>query len=177
MSSNGASGKSEAILSASLLARKGSATPFESAGAPDTAPESPAPSESSPSAPAANTLARPRILIVEDDLLNMTLMTDLFEGYGYQTLQAQNGLDAITTARAAQPDLIIMDIQLPKLSGLDAIRQLKSDPELTEIPVIAVSAMVRSAVDEMIRGGGFDGFVAKPFSVDGMLETVSRFLH
>ena len=78
---------------------------------------------------------RPRILIVEDDFLNMKLMTDLFEEHGYGTLQADNGHEAIIMARAEGPDLIVMDIQLPRLSGLDAIRQLKSDGDLMDIPV------------------------------------------
>ncbi len=120
---------------------------------------------------------RPRILIVEDDFLNMKLMTELFEEHGYGTLQAENGHEAIIMARAKLPDLIVMDIQLPRLSGLDAIRQLKSDGDLMDIPVIAVSAMARSAADGMIRGAGFDEFLAKPFTVGSMLLTVSRFLH
>ena len=80
-------------------------------------------------------------------------------------------------ARAEWPDLIVMDIQLPKLSGLDAVRQLKSDGDLMDIPVIAVSAMARSEAEGMIRGAGFDEFLSKPFDVGSMLLTVSRFLH
>ena len=80
-------------------------------------------------------------------------------------------------ARTEGPDLIVMDIQLPKLSGLDAIRQLKCDGDLRDIPVIAVSAMGQSLPAEVVRGAGFDDFLTKPFTLDGMLLTVSRLLH
>ena len=183
------SDKPVAPLSGSLLARKGSASASGFANAPNAVPPVPAPAPLRPAgrrepetgtssiAAPQDARVRRRILIVEDDFLNMQLMTDLLEAHGYGTLQAENGYDAITMARAEWPDLIVMDIQLPGLSGLDAIRQLKSDAELMDIPVIAVSAMVRSAADGMIRGAGFDEFIAKPFSVGSMLLTVSRFLH
>jgi len=166
------SDKPDAPLSGSLLARKGTANASGFADAPNAAPPVPVPT------PVRHEgRARPRILIVEDDFLNMTLMADLFEEYGYGTLRAENGHDALTMARANGPDLIIMDIQLPKLSGLDVVRQLKSDGDLMDVPVIGVSAMARSAADELIRGAGFDEFLAKPFTVESMLLTVSRFLH
>ena len=183
------SGKPDAALSESLLARKGTANASGFVNAPDAVP--PLPAHASlrhagshgsatgnrhTSAP-HDARARPRILIVEDDFLNMKLMIDLFEEHGYGTLQADNGQEAIIIARAKWPDLIVMDIQLPRLSGLDVIKQLKSDGDLMDIPVIAVSAMARSAADGMIRGAGFDEFLAKPFTVRSMLLTVSRFLH
>jgi two-component system cell cycle response regulator DivK len=183
------SGQPVAPLSGSLLARKGSANASGFATAPDAVPPVPAPASlgpagrrepetgNSPIPVPQDTRVRHKILIVEDDFLNMKLMTELFEGHGYGTLQADNGHAAITMARAKLPDLIVMDIQLPELSGLDAIRQLKSDGDLMDIPVIAVSAMARSAADGMIRGAGFDEFLAKPFTVRAMLLTVSRFLH
>lgn len=104
-------------------------------------------------------------------------MADLFEEYGYEALQAENGHEAIAMARAKGPDLIVMDIQLPRLSGLDAVRQLKSDAGLMDIPVIGMSAMAQSEADGKIRGAGFDDFLPKPFTVGSMLLTVSRFLH
>lgn len=162
--------KEVAPLSRSLLARKGTANASGFATTPDAVP--PAPASLSPDG-----RARPRILIVEDDLLNRMLMADLFEEYGYEVLQAENGHEAITMARAKGPDLIVMDIQLPRLSGLDAVRQLKSDGELMDIPVIGMSAMARSEADGMIRGAGFDEFLPKPFTLQSMLLTVSRFLH
>lgn len=183
------SGKPDAPLSGSLLARKGSANAAGFANAPDAVPLPPAPASlrpagrrepeigNGPTSVPREARVRPRILIVEDDFLNMKLMTELFEEHGYGTLQAENGHEAIIMARAKWPDLIVMDIQLPRLSGLDAIRQLKSDGDLMDIPVIAVSAMARSASEGMIRGAGFDEFLAKPFTVRTMLLTVSRFLH
>lgn len=161
-------GKPVAPLSASLLARKGSADASGFANAPDAVSPAPAPQD----AP-----AHPRILIVEDDLLNMELMTVVLEEQGYGTLQAANGEEAINMARAKWPDLIVMDINLPGLSGLDVIRQLKSDADLMDIPVIAVSAQARAEAEAMIRDAGFDEFLPKPFSVQSILHTVAGYLH
>ncbi len=172
MNTDRLNGKPVASLSGSLLARKGTANASGFANAPDAVPPAPV-----PATPRHDVRTRPRILIVEDDHLNRMLMTELFEGHGYGTLQAENGEEAIIMARSKSPDLIVMDIQLPKLSGLDAIRQLKSDSDLTDIPVIAVSAMLRTEAEGMIRSAGFDEFLAKPFTVQSMLLMVSRFLH
>jgi len=169
LNGDGLSGKPFAPLSASLLARKGAATAAGFAGAPGVAPP--------PAAPRAAPPARRKILVVEDDLLNRTLMTDLFEAHGYDTLQAEDGEAALDVARASGPDLIVLDIQLPKLSGVDVVERLKSDSDLMNIPVIAVSAMLRSHAETMIGNAGFDGFLAKPFSVQSMLLAVSRLLH
>ncbi len=183
------SGKPDAALSESLLARKGTANASGFINAPDAVP--PLPAHASlrhagshgsatgnrhTSAP-HDARARPRILIVEDDFLNMKLMIDLFEEHGYGTFQAVNGQEAINLAQAKRPDLIVMDIQLPGLSGLEVIRQLKSDVDLMDIPLIAVSAMARAEEEVMIRSAGFDEFLSKPFTVRSMLLTVSRFLH
>ncbi len=166
MSDDSVSDKPFAALSGALLARKGSAAGF--APAPDAAPPAPA--------PGPDRRTRSTILVAEDDLLNRILMIELFEAHGYATLQAEDGEEALRAARAEAPDLIVMDIQLPVLSGLDAVRQLKSDGALKTIPVIGVSAMGQPLVDETIRGAGFDDFLAKPFTLDGMLGSVSRFL-
>ena len=183
------SDKPVAPLSGSLLARKGSANASGFAVPPVAVPPAPAlttvvPADHGAAQPCNSAIAPSRdgpahanILIVEDDFLNRQLMTDLLEAHGYATLQTDNGYDAILMARAEEPDLIVMDIQLPKLSGLDAIRQLKSDGDLRDIPVIAVSAMGRSAAEGMIAGAGFDEFLAKPFTISSVLHTVSRFLH
>lgn len=80
------------------------------------------------------------VLIVEDNELNMKLFNDLLEAHGYQTVQTRNGLEALDLARAHRPDLILMDIQLPEVSGLDVTRWLKEDDELKTIPVVAVTA-------------------------------------
>ena len=103
-------------------------------------------------------------------------MTDLLQAHGYDALQAENGHEAIVMAGATRPDLIVMDIQLPRLSGLAAVKRLKSDGALRDIPVIAVSAMTRSDAAGTFRSAGFDEFLAKPFTLESMLLTVSRFL-
>jgi two-component system cell cycle response regulator DivK len=178
-----------ASLSGSLLARKGTAAASGFARAPHAATPLPADFDRPRAGNYESEIAhrhiptdlekrkQPGILIVEDDPLNMKMMTDLFEGHGYRALRAVNGQEAITIARARQPDLIVMDIELPGLSGLDVIRRLKADGELKNIPVIAVTALTRIEDQMMIRGMGFDEVLSKPFSVRSMLVTVASFLH
>ena len=116
------------------------------------------------------------ILIVEDNELNMKLFNDLLEAHGYSTLQTRDGRDVVDLAREHKPDLIIMDIQLPEISGLEVTRILKDDDELKNIPVIAVTAFAMKGDEEKIREGGCEGYIAKPISVPNFLETVGRFL-
>lgn len=116
------------------------------------------------------------ILIVEDNELNMKLFNDLLEAHGYTTLQTRDGRDVVDLARQHKPDLIIMDIQLPEISGLEVTRILKDDDELRGIPVIAVTAFAMKGDEEKIREGGCEGYIAKPISVPNFLETVGRFL-
>ena len=116
------------------------------------------------------------VLIVEDNELNMKLFNDLLEAQGYRTLQTRNGMEAITLARRHHPDLILMDIQLPEISGLEVTKWIKEDDELRRIPVIAVTAFAMKGDDEKIRGGGCEAYMAKPISVARFLETVGRFL-
>lgn len=174
------SDKTAAALSGSLLARKGAADASGFVNVPGIKGddgESHEPEIGGRHIPSPrDARAHPRILIVEDDLLNMALMTELFEEHGYATLQAVNGQEAITMARAKRPDLIVMDIMLTGLSGLEVIARLKGDADLMDIPVIAVSALGRTE-EVMIRSAGFDEFLSKPFSVASILLTVSRFLH
>ncbi len=117
-----------------------------------------------------------KILIVEDNDLNMKLFNDLLQAHGYTTLQTKDGREALRIAAEAQPDLILMDIQLPEVSGLEITRMLKADPALKAIPVIAVTAFAMKGDEEKIREGGCEGYIAKPISVAGFLQTVSRFL-
>ncbi len=117
-----------------------------------------------------------KVMIVEDNELNMKLFRDLLVAHGYDTVQTRNGLDAMDLARAEQPDLILMDIQLPEISGLDVTRQLKADPDLFKIPIIAVTAFAMKGDEEKIREGGCEDYIAKPISVAKFLETVQRFL-
>ena len=116
------------------------------------------------------------VLIVEDNELNMKLFNDLLEASGYRTLQTRNGFDAIELARKHRPDLILMDIQLPEVSGLDVTRWIKEDDELKAIPIIAVTAFAMKGDEERIREGGCEAYISKPISVSHFLDTVRRFL-
>ena len=117
-----------------------------------------------------------RVMIVEDNELNMKLFNDLLEAQNYETIQTSNGLEALDLARAHRPDLILMDIQLPEISGLEITKMLKADDELKHIPVIAVTAFAMKGDEEKIREGGCEGYIAKPISVPNFLETLSKFL-
>ena len=116
------------------------------------------------------------VLIVEDNDLNMKLFNDLLEAHGYETLQTRDGVEALRLAREHRPDLILMDIQLPEISGLEVTKWLKEDDDLRSIPVIAVTAFAMKGDEEKIRGGGCEAYIAKPISVAGFLRTVERFL-
>ncbi|MER0239181.1 response regulator [Fulvimarina sp. MAC8] len=116
------------------------------------------------------------VMIVEDNELNMKLFRDLIEAYGYETIQTRSGLNAVDLAREHRPDLILMDIQLPEISGLDVTQQLKADPELQRIPVIAVTAFAMKGDEERIREGGCEAYISKPISVPKFIETIRSFL-
>ena len=115
------------------------------------------------------------ILIVEDNELNMKLFHDLLEAHGYKTLQTRDGLSALDIAREHMPDLILMDIQLPEVSGLEVTKWLKEDETLRAIPVIAVTAFAMKGDEEKIREGGCEAYISKPISVNSFLETVDKF--
>ncbi|MFM8754008.1 MAG: response regulator [Phenylobacterium sp.] len=117
-----------------------------------------------------------KVLIVEDNELNMKLFHDLLDAQGYQTLQTREGLEALTIAREERPDLILMDIQLPEISGLEVTKWLKEDEELCSIPVVAVTAFAMKGDEERIRQGGCEAYIPKPISVSGFLETIRRLL-
>ena len=117
-----------------------------------------------------------KVLIVEDNELNMKLFHDLLDAQGYATLETREGLQALTLARQHRPDLILMDIQLPEISGLEVTKWLKEDDDLRAIPVIAVTAFAMKGDEEKIRGGGCEAYIAKPISVVSFLRTVERFL-
>src|SRR5271167_1645992 len=117
-----------------------------------------------------------KVLIVEDNDLNMKLFNDLLEAHGYNTLQTRDGIEALKLARQHRPDLILMDIQLPEISGLEVTKWLKEDDDLRAIPVIAVTAFAMKGDEEKIRSGGCEAYIAKPISVTSFLRTVERFL-
>lgn len=115
------------------------------------------------------------ILIVEDNELNMKLFNDLLQAHGFDTLQTASGREALKLAKEHIPDLILMDIQLPEISGLEVTKMLKADDALKHIPVIAVTAFAMKGDEEKIREGGCNGYIAKPISVGVFLETIVKF--
>lgn len=116
------------------------------------------------------------VLVVEDNELNMKLFHDLLEASGYNIVQTRNGLEAIDLAREHHPDLILMDIQLPEVSGLVVTKWLKEDDELAPIPVIAVTAFAMKGDEERILQGGCEGYISKPISVPHFLETIQSYI-
>ena len=116
------------------------------------------------------------VLIVEDNELNMKLFRDLLEAHGYQTSGTSNGFEALDLVRKLRPDLVLMDIQLPQVSGLEVTKWIKDDPELRTIPVVAVTAFAMKGDEERMRDGGCEAYIAKPISVASFLRTVERFL-
>jgi len=119
---------------------------------------------------------RKKVLIVEDNDLNMKLFNDLLVAHGYGTLQTRDGIEALALARQHHPDLILMDIQLPEISGLQVTQWIKKDDDLRMIPVIAVTAFAMKGDEEKIRDGGCEAYIAKPISVASFLRTVEQFL-
>jgi two-component system cell cycle response regulator DivK len=119
---------------------------------------------------------RKTILVVEDNELNMKLFHDLLETRGYNVVQTRNGMEALKLARQHNPDLIIMDIQLPEISGLEVTKWIKEEDALKAIPIIAVTAFAMKGDEEKIRESGCEAYIAKPMSVINFLNTVERFL-
>ncbi|MCH9020628.1 MAG: response regulator [Proteobacteria bacterium] len=116
------------------------------------------------------------VLIVEDNVLNLKLFNDLLEAHGYATLQTNSGREALALAKKHSPDLIIMDIQLPEVSGLEVTRWIKDDAGTKHIPVIAVTAFAMKGDEEKFRNGGCEGYLAKPISVSHFIETVEQYV-
>ena len=127
-------------------------------------------------APGANGAAK-TVMVVEDNDLNMKLFHDLLEAHGYNILQTKDGMEALRMARECRPDLILMDIQLPEVSGLEVTKWIKEDDSLKSIPVVAVTAFAMKGDEEKIREGGCEAYIAKPISVTNFLQTVARFLN
>jgi two-component system, cell cycle response regulator DivK len=116
------------------------------------------------------------ILVVEDNELNMKLFNDLLEAHNYRVVQTRDGLSALELARKHMPDLILMDIQLPEVSGIEVTKWLKEDDELKRIPVIAVTAFAMKGDEQKIREGGCEAYISKPISVVNFLQTIDGFL-
>jgi two-component system, cell cycle response regulator DivK len=114
------------------------------------------------------------VLIVEDNELNMKLFHDVLEAHGYRSIGTRSGLEALELARRHQPDLIVMDIQLPEISGLEVIKWLKQDQKLKGIPVVAVTAFAMKGDEKRIREGGCEAYLSKPISVSTFIGTVRQ---
>ncbi|MGJ8564156.1 MAG: response regulator [Alphaproteobacteria bacterium] len=117
-----------------------------------------------------------KILIVEDNELNMKLFSDLLDAHGYETSQAREGLKAISMAKEVKPDLILMDIQLPEVSGLEVTKWIKDDEELANIPIIAVTAFAMRGDEKRIRDGGCEDYISKPITITSFLSTIRKFV-
>ena len=115
-----------------------------------------------------------KVLIVEDNELNMKLFSDLLAAHKIETIETRDGLRVLDLAREHSPDLILMDIQLPQVSGLDVTRMLKEDSDLKSIPVIAVTAFAMKGDEEKIRGSGCEDYLSKPISVNKLMETIKK---
>ena len=116
------------------------------------------------------------ILIVEDNILNMKLFNDLLQVHGYNTIQAIDGFEFLNLVKKNKPDLILMDIRLREISGLELTKMLRADHELCRTPVVAVTALAMKKDKERILECGCDGYISKPVSVQTLLDTVSKFL-
>ena len=121
-------------------------------------------------------MAHQTVLVVEDNPLNRELVVDLLEGAGYTVLQAEGGVGLLERVKAAQPGLILLDLQLPGLDGVTLARQLKADRATREIPVLAMTAYARLEDQERAMEAGCDGYLRKPLDTQGFLQAVARHL-
>ena len=120
----------------------------------------------------AEAAARRCVLIVEDNALNMKLFTAMISAQGYDVLQAENGSQALDVARRGHPDLIVMDLQLPDISGLQVTQELKASEDTREIPIVATTAFTSPSDEAEIRASGCDAFMAKPIAISEFLELI-----
>ena len=116
------------------------------------------------------------VMIVEDNDLNLKLFRDLLEAHGYATVHTRDGFQVLDLARNNHPDLILMDIQLPEVSGIEITGWLKADPELKEIPIIAVTAFAMRGDEEKIRAGGCNDYLSKPIAVHQFIATIKKYV-
>jgi two-component system cell cycle response regulator DivK len=117
-----------------------------------------------------------KILVVEDNELNLKLFCDLLRAHSYEAEPVRDGREALERARAFAPDLVVMDIQMPHISGLELIEQMKADPELRPTPIMAVTAYAARGDEERIRDAGAEGYVSKPISVIRFVAAVRQLL-
>jgi two-component system cell cycle response regulator DivK len=117
-----------------------------------------------------------RILHVEDNPANRMIVRDLLEFQGYQVLEVTNGEEALAAAERERPDLILMDIQLPRISGLEASRRIKAREDLQRIPIIAVTSFALSGDDQQAAEAGCDAYIAKPYRPRDLLQLIQKLL-
>jgi|SRR5215469_13471196 two-component system cell cycle response regulator DivK len=117
-----------------------------------------------------------RILVVEDTEDNRQIVRDLLTNFGYELIEAADGAEGVALAQREQPDLILMDIQLPQVDGYEATRRIRAIPELAKVPIIAVTSYALSGDEAKTRAAGCDGYVAKPFSPRELLAKIREFL-
>jgi two-component system, cell cycle response regulator DivK len=114
------------------------------------------------------------ILIVEDNDKNMKLARDILQAKGYATLEAVNGMEGVRLAMAHKPDLVLMDIQLPDINGIEAFGRIRAHADTASVPIVAFTASVMSNDRNRITDAGFDGFIGKPINLKEFLVTVAR---
>ena len=115
-----------------------------------------------------------KVLVVEDNELNMKLFCDLLDAFGFETVQSRDGLKAVDLARAHKPDLIIMDIQLPEVSGLDLTRWIKDDAAIKHVPIMAVTAFAMRQDERLVREAGCEAYMSKPIQMSAFISEVKR---
>src|SRR4026208_1263641 len=117
-----------------------------------------------------------RVLVVEDNPTNLALMEYLLRTFGYEVFTASDGAEGIEVARRESPDIILMDLQMPKLSGFDAVSQLKANPALCNIPVVAVTALAAGGARETTLAHNLEGYIAKPIAPETFVDEVQAFI-
>ena len=118
-----------------------------------------------------------KILIVDDNEMNMRLFSDLLKAKGYDVIQCLDGRKALDIAKQEKPDLILMDIQMPEISGLEVTSLIRQDPEIKNTKIVAVTAFAMKGDEQKIIDGGCNGYIAKPIAVADFLNTVAGFLN
>ena len=116
------------------------------------------------------------VLIIEDNEKNMKLARDILQAKGYKTVEAETGEEGVKLAKERKPDLVLMDIQLPGINGIEAFKQIRADTKTKSIPVIALTASVTPTDRSQITAAGFDAFISKPISLKEFVETVKRLI-
>lgn len=117
-----------------------------------------------------------RILVVDDNVKNVRLLKDVLEAQGYTVDSATSGAEGLDLAWQHQPDLVLMDVQMPVMSGTEAMKRLKADPRSHAVPVVAVTALAMTGDEEGLLDEGFDGYISKPIALKAMLKTVRDLL-